>query len=46
MKNYFSLFGLRKTVDFKTKSQNVTIKWVKSLILNDLAPKGGILLNR
>ena len=43
MKNYFSLFGLR-TVDFKTKSQNVTIKWVKRLILSNLAKEGNFQL--
>lgn len=37
MKNYFGFFGLRQNMDFETKSQNVTINWVKRLILSNLA---------
>ncbi len=40
MKKHFSLLGLVKPLDFKTKSQNVAIKWVKSLILSNLAQEG------
>lgn len=37
MKNCFGLFDLRQLVDFKTKSQKVTINWAKKLILSNLA---------
>ncbi len=46
MKNYFGLFDLSRLVDFKTKSQNVTINWVKRLILSNLAQGQKIQLLR
>lgn len=46
MKNCFGLFDLSQLVDFKTKSQNVTIKWVKRLILSNLAQGEKIQLIR
>ena len=46
MKNYFGLFDLSRLVDFKTKSQNVTINWVKRLILSNLSQGQKIQLLR